>query len=545
MQPIPIPEKGKAIQMSKSKHVVSITTTAPPSEFQNLPIDQLHESLTNPRRTFDPVKLQDLADSIHTQGLVQPIVARPNADGFEIVAGARRFRASQLAGLIKIPARVVALTDEQALEWQLIENSQREDVHPYEEAQGYNRLLDLPGYDVPTVALKTGKSESHVYARLKLLNLIDEVAPAFVENRITVKHAVLIARLPVDRQAEAFKQCWRKDWQDPEPHLLPAKHLSDWLRSTVYLNLADAPFSIDDATLIEEAGTCTACPKRSGFNTRLFEDVQDDVCLDAACWNAKLNASLTRTIEQRPELIQIATRWVPVKERKPEVLLPSDYRPLRVANNEEETDESGPLCPSAKDAVVVDGDGIGSIVSVCVDATCPVHGSESQERIAEEEAEEREWKRQQQKRERLLKQRTELFERIVEAAPNSLNAEHLRFILRAFVTADLYSVCSDLATHYQATDEDRRDGEEILLEVLHSAAEKQLTAFAVRLALIDHVQAPRDGQPDYLKEAASIFVPAKPKAASKKPQKHKVAGRAGKTTKRQDKKSQRKAGGAA
>ena len=96
----------------------------------------------------------------------------------------------------------------------LIENSQRVDVHPYEEAEGFQRLLDLPGYDVASLAEKTGKSESLVYARLALLQLIPEVAEAFQQERITGSHANLIARLPQDRQKDAFDHCWRKDWQE-------------------------------------------------------------------------------------------------------------------------------------------------------------------------------------------------------------------------------------------------------------------------------------------------------------------------------------------
>jgi len=120
------------------------------SEFQYIAIDTIHESATNPRRTFDECKLGELAESIRTNGLIQPITVRPNSEGFEIVAGARRFRAAQLAELFSLPARIVDITDAQALEWQLVENSQRVDVHPYEEAQGFQRLLDMPAYDVAT-----------------------------------------------------------------------------------------------------------------------------------------------------------------------------------------------------------------------------------------------------------------------------------------------------------------------------------------------------------------------------------------------------------
>ena len=93
------------------------------SEFQYIAIDTIHESATNPRRTFDESKLGELAESIRTNGLIQPVTVRPNSNGFEIVAGARRFRAAQLAELFSLPARIVDIDDAQALEWQLVELS--------------------------------------------------------------------------------------------------------------------------------------------------------------------------------------------------------------------------------------------------------------------------------------------------------------------------------------------------------------------------------------------------------------------------------------
>ncbi len=93
------------------------------SAYQYLAIDTIHESTTNPRRTFDEAKLYELAESIRHHGLIQPITVRPNNDGFEIVAGARRYRAAQLTELFSVPARIVQLDDAQAMEWQLIELS--------------------------------------------------------------------------------------------------------------------------------------------------------------------------------------------------------------------------------------------------------------------------------------------------------------------------------------------------------------------------------------------------------------------------------------
>jgi ParB family chromosome partitioning protein len=344
------------------------------SAFQYLAIGIIHEFTTNPRRTFDEEKLYELAASIKQHGLIQPITVRPNEDGFEIVAGARRYRAAQLAELFSIPARIVQIDDAQAIEWQLVENSQRVDVHPYEEAQGFQRLLDVPGYDVTALAEKSGKSASHIYARLSLLQLIPEVAEAFMHERITASHASLIARLPREAQAKAYEQCWRKDWQDKEAHLLPSKYLSAWIQANLYLNLADAPFDREDATLNPAAGACLNCPRRSGYNTGLFADVQGDQCLDAPCFHSKIAAHIEREIAAHPSHIQIETGWRNPKEQRPGALTKDDYRELPTPTKPENLDaEPVRSCVAERTAIVVYGRGVGTTRTVCIDEDCPVH----------------------------------------------------------------------------------------------------------------------------------------------------------------------------
>lgn len=122
------------------------------------------------------------------------------------------------------------------------------------------RLLDPAQLRCSRMVDKSGKSASHIYARLSLLQLIPEVAEAFTGERITASHANLIARIPQEHQAAAFEQCWRKDWSDKEPHLLPAKHVAAWIQANLYLSLADAPFDREDFTLNPVAGACITCP---------------------------------------------------------------------------------------------------------------------------------------------------------------------------------------------------------------------------------------------------------------------------------------------
>ncbi len=529
------------------------------SEFQYIAVDTIRESITNPRRTFDECKLGELAESIRTNGLIQPITVRPQSEGFEIVAGARRFRAAQLAELFSLPARIVDITDAQALEWQLVENSQRVDVHPYEEAQGFQRLLDMPGYDVATLVEKSGKSPAHVYARLSLLQLTPEIAEAFSAERITASHANLLARLPQESQATAYEQCWRKDWQDKEPHLLPAKHLSAWIQTNLYLSLADAPFSKEDPTLNPPAGACITCPRRSGFNTSLFADVQGDQCLDAPCFQTKINAHIDREIAAQPELIQIENGYRDPKEQRPGAVRSGTYREIDTTAQNPDAEPVAP-CEAAKAAIIVYGKRVGTTLTVCTDNHCPVHDPRAaaraaenpvpvmppappaetdeeaearkqqheqqrkeheaeQERKAEEfrqkqEREEKEYEAEQARRHEQRKARQATFDRIVENAPASFTAAQLRVVLRAIVNLDPYTFADDLAEDITAENEnEQRSAEEVLLAAIDTTADEKLTAFALRLALSGHVGIPRENQFDFLTEAEAVFLSPKPKNA--------------------------------
>lgn len=176
-------------------------------------LEELTPSPTNPRKTFDPVKLQELADSIASKGLLQPILVRPRRPGppwtkdrdahYEVVAGERRFRAAGLAQLETVPCIVQELTDVEVLEIQTIENLQRDDLHPLEEAEGYAALMKEAGYDVGQIAQRIGKSEKYVYDRLKLLQLIPALKQVFLEGEISAGHAILLARLSAADQGRA------------------------------------------------------------------------------------------------------------------------------------------------------------------------------------------------------------------------------------------------------------------------------------------------------------------------------------------------------
>jgi ParB family chromosome partitioning protein len=162
-----------------------------------LSIDQLHPSGRNPRRAFGDSELLELADSIRQKGLLQPIIARPDPErgGFEIVAGERRWRAAQKAAVHTLPVIVRNLSDQEAAEFALIENVQRTDLNPIEEATGYRELIETFGYTQEQLAEVIGKSRSHLANTLRLLRLPAPVQALLQDGRLTSGHArALIGR---------------------------------------------------------------------------------------------------------------------------------------------------------------------------------------------------------------------------------------------------------------------------------------------------------------------------------------------------------------
>jgi ParB family chromosome partitioning protein len=185
------------------------------TEYRNVSLSLLSESKTNPRRVFEDAPLKELASTIRTQGVLSPLLVRPiTENGFEIVFGARRYRAAQLAEQDTVPVRIKQMSDAEVIEAQLIENLQRRDVHPMEEAQGFSALLDLdePKYSIEQISAKTGKSVAYVAGRLKLTELVPAVVDAFYKDEIGVGHALLLAKLQPAQQEQALPHCFREDW---------------------------------------------------------------------------------------------------------------------------------------------------------------------------------------------------------------------------------------------------------------------------------------------------------------------------------------------
>lgn len=161
------------------------------------PIENLRPNPRNPRRMFTDAELDELSDSIRERGIIQPIVVRPlQADNFEIIAGERRWRAAQRAGLHDVPIAVVEANDAQSLEFAIIENVQRTDLNPIEEASGYLALMDDFNRTQEEVAQIVGKSRPHVANTIRLLKLPEPVKQLVRTNKISAGHARLLLGQP-------------------------------------------------------------------------------------------------------------------------------------------------------------------------------------------------------------------------------------------------------------------------------------------------------------------------------------------------------------
>lgn len=361
--------------------------TTPGATVARLAVARIDPSPTNPRQTFDARELRELRASIEATGLLQPITVRPvqTDDGprYEAVLGGRRLRAhrafaadafgSALPALDTVDALVRDLTDAEVIEAQLVENLQRADVPPLEEAAGFRRLLDA-GASVAEAALRLGTSERHIRQRVQLTALIPDAAQAVTEGRLSIAGAIHLARISPEDQADVFGwwvRCIDHTGQGPS-----AGTIAQRISHHVMRQLARAPFDPTDATLVEGRPACGDCPQRTGFSASLFADIQEaDTCTLPACFAAKSSAHVERVVQvQRAKAGQAkgATAGRAV------VKVAGDYTPLPEGVLARDTvRELGPQeknCAHVAVGVVATGHTVGRTVRVCVRGSgCATH----------------------------------------------------------------------------------------------------------------------------------------------------------------------------
>lgn len=261
-----------------------------------VPVADVVPSPWQPRRNITAESVRELADSIAKAGQLQPVVTRELPDGrHELLAGGRRHRAHQVLEAETIDAHVLDVDDDQAREIVLIENAQREDVPPLEEAELLARLVETSS--PADVAERIGKSPSYIHGRLRLLDLIEALQERLRAGEVTLTLALRIARLDpaaqesaakaVEKSLEARTTGWGEAEAAPPP--IGWKDVARVV-SSLMLPLADAPFPT--TSKLAKAPACTKCPKRTGAQTALFADglEEADRCTDQSCWGRKLDA---------------------------------------------------------------------------------------------------------------------------------------------------------------------------------------------------------------------------------------------------------------
>lgn len=334
---------------------------------QMIALTAIARSPTNPRKTFDQAELEKLAASIREFGVCQNIIVRPHPKPkgevkYELVAGERRWRASKLADKSDIPAVVRDLTDKQVRKIQVIENDQREDVKPLEQADGYQGLLN-DGDDVATIAASIGRSEAYVYARLELLKLIPALKKDLAVGKLPFGHATLLARVDPAVQRDMLKNGGVYDWHG---RVETIKHLRDRIKHDSFRCLSAAKWKKDDATLLPEAGACKTCPKRTAARPDLFEELLNgdgqgrDFCIDPACYAKKSEAYIELQIrttkeETGKQPLRISDDYY---TREKGVLPRSDYEIVS------KKDAGKVAAGKLKTAVFVKGDKAGQVVQV-------------------------------------------------------------------------------------------------------------------------------------------------------------------------------------
>ena len=199
------PSLGRGLDALLSKKADPARTEGGGPQVQLLRIDRIAQAAYQPRQVFEPEALAELAQSIREKGVLQPLLVRPRGDAFEIVAGERRWRASQLAGLTELPVIIRDLGDREALEIAIVENLQREDLGPLEEARAYQALLDQ-GLNQEGVAQAVGKGRSTVTNALRLLTLPEPVLRALDDGTLSASHARAILTQPEGDRLWAFEQ---------------------------------------------------------------------------------------------------------------------------------------------------------------------------------------------------------------------------------------------------------------------------------------------------------------------------------------------------
>jgi ParB/RepB/Spo0J family partition protein len=259
--------------------------------FKLIPLSEITPDPNQPRKFFDPSALTELTESIIANGVIQPILIRPIDAGYMLVYGERRYRASVDAGITEIPAIIRDMTDVEALEIQIIENLQRRDVHPIEEATAFAQLHDR--YTIDEIAQRVGKNPKYVQQRIRLTTLSDKAQQLFYEDCMTIKQALVLANIDKVSQDEIINIRVVNRQEGTQWNIGNI----DFMIDNKIKTLDDTHFDPLDPHLYPDAGACTTCPYNTANTPTLFEDTSPS-CAKNPCYQIKSERHLDMLLSQ-------------------------------------------------------------------------------------------------------------------------------------------------------------------------------------------------------------------------------------------------------
>lgn len=269
-------------------------------QFRMIPLSDVVPSPTNPRKFFDESATNELAESIMEKGVLQPILVRTKDGKYEVVCGERRYRASMIVKSSPkvnnlIPATVRELSDQEVREMQLIENFQRQDVHPMEEAVAIKAAIDSGKYTFEDIAAKVGKKLSYIRQRMKLNDLTADWQKVFYRNGLSIGDAVKLCALPAVHQKEIFKE------KLPENEGTRRIEIDNCTLDKYKGDLQKATFDLTDATLDKKAGVCSMCQFNTAVSQLFPEMINSPRCTNITCFTKKSEIHFSREIKKAKE----------------------------------------------------------------------------------------------------------------------------------------------------------------------------------------------------------------------------------------------------
>lgn len=331
----------------------------------------------NPESRYKGTGFDELVASVKEKGVLMPILVRPLSKKgivrYEVVAGARRLMAAQLLGIEEIPARIVEMTDTEAREARIIENLQREDIHPLDEAAAYALLRkgSKPELAVEEIAAKVGKSATYVRGRLALVNLSEKIASKVRADEFPLAHATVIARLPAAEQARAFK------FATQYGRICELPTLREFIQEDVLKTAMQNPPWKDDASAKAEIAKVVGVEDTGSKN--LFGE------------------TLAETFDDPAQHARAMAAWLTLKKNeyaaagKTLVLISGDYRTTTkgVIGRGSYSEDRVKGCKTLEEALVIEGSGIGKVMKICRDKSCKAHHPYQYERADTPEQEAR------------------------------------------------------------------------------------------------------------------------------------------------------------